>query len=288
MALRALSRFFGFQTDSGRIEIFCRYGKASHSCFLESGAVPVYAFEYAVEFADDVGAVPISMTRGCTLSLIPNTVEQGDDFTELQRLKPDYYTRDQTLMARGPPRICEHSFEYAKIENDVRVVDRDIYTGRYDRIEKQKADDMKLLFQGTTYHYFSQIPRMEILITDGQTLRVFDEGVNRDPAPLKWLSSESHGGNALAIDKNRYAVFIHYYMLVINIKTKETTVLRMNGNLQQPKRRLYFENMIAGLSPVERFGEEVRECCPSYDGSLRFDTPVCTRAPCSEERVTRV
>ncbi|KAF4662266.1 hypothetical protein FOZ61_002597 [Perkinsus olseni] len=182
------------------------------------------------------------MTRGCTLSLIPNTAEQGDDFTELQRLKPDYYTRDQTLMARGPPRICEHSFEYAKIENDVRVVDRDIYTGRFDRLEKQKADGMKKLFLATRYHYFSQIPRMGILITNGQTLTIFDGDMNRDPVPLKWMSN----GNAIAIDKHRYAIFIHYYMLVINGKTQETTVLRINGHLQHPKRRLYFESMIAG------------------------------------------
>ncbi|KAF4686942.1 hypothetical protein FOZ60_004657 [Perkinsus olseni] len=112
------------------IEIFCRYGEQSHSCFVESNTDPVYAFEYSVELDGSPGAIPQSITRGCRLGLTDGIVEQGDDFTKLQRLKPEYYTRDQTLMARGPPRICEHSFEYAKIENDVRVVDRDIYTGR--------------------------------------------------------------------------------------------------------------------------------------------------------------
>ncbi|KAF4694270.1 hypothetical protein FOZ63_012944, partial [Perkinsus olseni] len=207
---------------------------------------PVYAFEYTVQPGETPRDISAPITRGCRLGLTDGIVEHGDDFTELRRLKPEYYTRDQTLMARGPPRICEHSFEYAKIENDVRVVDRDIYTGRYDRLEKYRMDGFKKILMGSRYHYFSQIPHLEIVIRWGEQFDIYDDDGKHGPFPVKWIPAKGFGTYKFAIDKKRYAVFIHYYMLVINVETKETTVLRVNGVSQHPKRRMYFDNIMAG------------------------------------------
>ncbi|KAF4702627.1 hypothetical protein FOZ63_030230, partial [Perkinsus olseni] len=136
------------------IEIFCRYGKQAHSCFVESNTDPVYAFEYTVQPGETPGDISAPITRGCRLGLTDGIVGQGDDFTEVE--------------------------------------------ARFD---------------------------------------IYDDDGKHGPFPVKWIPTEGFGTYKFAIDKKRYAVFIHYYMLAINVETKETTVLRVNGVSQHPKGR---------------------------------------------------
>lgn len=207
------------------LEIFCQYNKVSHTCIVESYTVPVYAFEYSATPSETPGLVPESMTRGCKLNLIPNTMERLDDFTEVRQLKPEYYADDQARRERGPPAICQHNFEYAQIESDSRVKDRDLYGGRFERIQLLNGKEIRELLMGTVYHYFSHIPRMDVLLSEGDKYQIYLNGTRF--GPYRELPRETNSVYKIPIDKDHYAVFFHYYMLVINANTKETTVLRM-------------------------------------------------------------
>ncbi|KAF4704890.1 hypothetical protein FOZ63_001498 [Perkinsus olseni] len=77
-------------------------------------------------------------------------------------------------------------------------------------------------------------------------------------------------------------------MLIIDKKTKETVVLRVNGHSQNPKASMYFENIMAGLLPIEQGRNGLRECCPTYEGSMQFALQRCNRPVCTQETVTEV